>query len=173
MARSTAQDRRAEVVQAAIALFAQSGYHGTKTPAIAERVGVSQPYLFQLYPTKKAMFIAAWEAACDRIIATLTDAIATTPAEQRLSVLAASYDGLVTDDRDLLTIQVHAWAAATSDDEIAEATRRGVERLRDFAIEQLGIDRDQATRIISVMAFYNINASITLDSPRTARSVTS
>lgn len=64
---------------------------------------------------------------------------------------------------DLLTIQVHAWAAATSDDEIAAATRNGVERLRVLAIEHLDVNRAQATRMISVMAFYNINASINLD----------
>lgn len=151
------------MVDAAIALFAQSGYHGTKTSAIAEAVGVSQPYLFQLYPTKKAMFIAAWEAACERITSTLTTVIDATPPEQRLAALAATYDNLVADDHDLLTIQVHAWAAATTDDEIAAAVRAGVERLRSFAIEHLEIDQDQATRIISVMAFYNINASINLD----------
>lgn len=111
----------------------------------------------------KAMFIAAWEAACDRIVATLTAAVENTPAEERLPVLVASYDDLVAEDRDLLTIQVHAWAAATSDDEIAAATRNGVERLRALAIEHLDVNRDQATRMISVMAFYNINASINLD----------
>ena len=39
--------------------FAVTGYAGTSTEAIARRSGVSQPYLFQLFGTKKDLFIAA------------------------------------------------------------------------------------------------------------------
>jgi AcrR family transcriptional regulator len=165
MARSNAEDRRAQVINAAIALFAHAGYEGTKTSAIAARVGVSQPYLFQLFPTKKAIFIAAWHEACNRIIDTLARSVAETPRAQRLPVLAAAYDELVTTDRDLLTIQIHAWSASPSDPDIAEATRAGLERLQDAAIEQLGISADQATRLLADMAFYNISVGIAMRNP--------
>ena len=165
MARSNAEDRRAQVIDAAIALFAHTGFEGTKTSAIAARVGVSQPYLFQLFPTKKAIFIAAWHEACDRIVATLTKAVAETPRAQRLPVLATAYDELVSTDRDLLTIQIHAWSASASDPDIAEATRAGLERLEQSAIEQLGISADQATRLLADMAFYNISVGVHMRNP--------
>ncbi|MFE9251557.1 TetR/AcrR family transcriptional regulator [Streptomyces sp. NPDC007088] len=165
MARSNAEDRRAQVIDAAIALFAHAGYEGTRTSAIAARVGVSQPYLFQLFPTKKAIFIAAWRAACGRIVEALTAAVAQTPREQRLPVLAKAYDELVTTDRDLLTIQIHAWSASASDTDIAEATRAGIERLRESAIEQLGISADQSTRLLADMAFYNISVGVAIRHP--------
>jgi len=126
---------------------------------------VSQPYLFQLFPTKKAIFIAAWREACDRIIETLTRAVAETPRAQRLPVLATAYDRLVTTDRDLLTIQIHAWSASASDTDIAEATRAGLERLQDSAIEQLGISTDQATRLLADMALYNISVGVQMRNP--------
>ena len=57
--RKTAEIRREEIVEAAFAEFAERGLHGTSTDAIAQRAGVSQPYLFRLFGTKKDLFIAA------------------------------------------------------------------------------------------------------------------
>jgi AcrR family transcriptional regulator len=41
------------VLNAAIVEFARAGYAGTSTEAIATRAGISQPYLFRLFGTKK------------------------------------------------------------------------------------------------------------------------
>ena len=38
--------------------FAEGGYSGTSTESIARAVGVSQPYLFQLFGTKRELFLA-------------------------------------------------------------------------------------------------------------------
>jgi len=58
MVRMSAEERRESVVRAAMSEFAHGGYHGTSTEAIARRVGVSQPYLFRLFPNKQAIFLA-------------------------------------------------------------------------------------------------------------------
>jgi AcrR family transcriptional regulator len=50
MGRIGVQERRERVVRAAIAEFALTGYYGTSVEAIAMRVGVTQPYLFRLFP---------------------------------------------------------------------------------------------------------------------------
>lgn len=167
MVRSNADERRAQVVEAAIALFAHTGYEGTKTSAIAARVGVSQPYLFQLFPTKKAMFVAAWEEACARILRTLTDSVQDVPPERRLKALAAAYDELITTDRNLLTLQIHAWSASPADDDIARATRAGVEGLKQAAVEHLGLTGDQANRLLAEMSFYTISIGIGMRDPCT------
>ena len=60
--RLTADERRDAVIAAATVEFARGGYAGTSTQAIARRVGVSQPYLFQLYATKKDLFLATIRA---------------------------------------------------------------------------------------------------------------
>jgi len=59
--RHTAEERREEILQAAVVRFGTTGLHGTSTETIARDVGVSQPYLFRLYGTKKELFIAAVE----------------------------------------------------------------------------------------------------------------
>ncbi|WP_328841200.1 helix-turn-helix domain-containing protein [Streptomyces europaeiscabiei] len=59
MSRTGALERRESVNRAAITEFAIAGYHGTTTAAIARRVGVTHPYLFRLFPDKKAIFVAA------------------------------------------------------------------------------------------------------------------
>ena len=55
--RLTAGERREAVLEAAMAEFAHGGLHGTSTEAIAARAGISQPYLFKLFGTKKELFL--------------------------------------------------------------------------------------------------------------------
>src|SRR5207253_3654563 len=57
--RSTAAERRADVLDAALIEFAERGYEGTSTEDIARRAGISQPYLFRLFGTKKELFKAS------------------------------------------------------------------------------------------------------------------
>ena len=66
---SSAEARRDEVIEAAIIEFAERGLYGTSTDDIAMRAGISQPYIFRLFGTKKDLFIAASERICDRITA--------------------------------------------------------------------------------------------------------
>src|SRR5690242_20505696 len=56
--RLSAQERRADLLEAAVIEFAESGYHGTRTADIAARAGVSQPYVYALFPDKRALFLA-------------------------------------------------------------------------------------------------------------------
>ena len=64
---AVATDRRREVIDAAVAEFAEHGFHGASTPAIARRAGISQPYIYALFPSKKALFLAPHTRVVDRI----------------------------------------------------------------------------------------------------------
>src|SRR5262249_42141060 len=57
--RRTADERRAQVLEAAIHEFARHGLHQATTAAIAARANVSEPYLFALFRGKKDLFLAA------------------------------------------------------------------------------------------------------------------
>ena len=46
------------MLEAANVEFALRGLHGASTDAIARRAGISQPYLFRLFGSKKELFIA-------------------------------------------------------------------------------------------------------------------
>src|SRR3954466_7495653 len=65
--RLTADERRAEIIEAAVKAFAQGGLDGTSTDDIARIAGVSQPYLFRLFGTKRELFLAAVGRCFDRI----------------------------------------------------------------------------------------------------------
>ena len=45
----SAEERREDVLRAAAAAFADGGYQGTTTQDVAERAGISQPYIFRLF----------------------------------------------------------------------------------------------------------------------------
>ena len=65
--RMSADERREQVLGAAIRAFARSGYVGTSTDHVAREAGVSQPYVVRMFGTKLDLFLAVFERATDRI----------------------------------------------------------------------------------------------------------
>ena len=65
--RVPAAERREELIAAAVHEFARGGLHGTPVERIARRVGVAQPYVFSLFPTKRELFLAALERGFERV----------------------------------------------------------------------------------------------------------
>src|SRR3954447_11117347 len=57
--RLSAVERREDVIEAAMVEFAERGFEGASTEDIARRAGISQPYLFRLFGTKKELFKAS------------------------------------------------------------------------------------------------------------------
>ena len=105
------------------------------------RVGVSQPYLFQLFGTKKDLFIAAVRRAFERTVATFRTAAAEAgeDADQAeiLMAMGLAYHRLL-DDRSLLLMQMQAYAAC-DDEEIREVVRE--EMLRLVQLRAVGLGR--------------------------------
>jgi AcrR family transcriptional regulator len=125
-ARLTADERRTDVIAAASREFAARGYAGTSTQAIAERAGVSQPYLFQLFGTKKDLFLAAVHGCFARTRSTFEASARAAAAESSdptalLEAMGCSYHDLLR-DRDMLRLQLHAYAAC-DDPEIRTVVR--------------------------------------------------
>ena len=56
--RKSAEERRDDILQAALVEFAERGLHGASTEEIAKRAGISQPYVFRLFGSKKDLFKA-------------------------------------------------------------------------------------------------------------------
>ena len=56
--RKTKAERREEILDAAVAEFAAKGLHGASTDEIARLAGISQPYVFRLFGTKKELYMA-------------------------------------------------------------------------------------------------------------------
>ncbi len=97
MVRMTAEERRESVLRAAVPEFAVGGLAGTSTEAIAGRAGVSQPYLFRLFPSKKTLFLASVERTFALIEAAFREA-----ATDALAAMGAAYRDLLADRQLLL-----------------------------------------------------------------------
>lgn len=62
------------MIEAAVREFAEAGYAAASTAAIAERAGISQPYIYALFPSKRDLFLAAHDRVLGRIRATFREA---------------------------------------------------------------------------------------------------
>jgi AcrR family transcriptional regulator len=137
--RQTAAERRVAVLSAAVTEFAKSGYAGTSTDAIATRAGISQPYLFRLFGTKKDLFIATYDQVGTRIVNELSRAIEGLDGDEAMHAMGMAYLQLL-QDTELLQVQMHGYAAATGDPDIAAACRRTFEVLWQMVKDKLGLD---------------------------------
>lgn len=141
--RQTADARRESVIAAAIQEFAQGGYAGTSTVAIAQRVGVSQPRLFQLFGTKKDLFLAV-VGSCFSRVRTQFESVAqearmtTDDPTEILQAMGMAYCDLLA-DRDLLRLQMHAYAAC-DDPDVQELVRREWTGLYEAVVTASGAD---------------------------------
>jgi AcrR family transcriptional regulator len=132
--RLSKEERRREIVEAATREFAVGGLYGTPVETIAKRVGVSQPYLFQLFGTKRELFIAAVRRAFERTVATFRTAAAEAGEDADtktvLIAMGLAYHRLL-DDRNLLLMQMQAYAAC-GDEQVRDAVREEFLRLVRF-----------------------------------------
>jgi AcrR family transcriptional regulator len=118
----SAELRRDQVVRAAVAEFAVRGLEGTSTSDIAKRVGVSQPYLFRLFPTKRDLFIAAVEHGARQVRDVFTKAAEDQYGHAALAAMGEAYQDLLLADREVLNMQLQQFAAC-HDPEVQSAVR--------------------------------------------------
>jgi AcrR family transcriptional regulator len=131
--RSTAEARRATLVDRAVAVFARNGYHATPVTAVAAAAGISEAYALRLFSGKLGLFVAAVEACYDRILATLeaaAEGAADRDPQQLLETLGDAYAELIADGN-LLLLQVHAQSVSDVP-EVGAAVRAGYQRLVHF-----------------------------------------
>src|SRR4051812_4576850 len=126
--RMSAERRRELVLDAARAEFGHGGYDATTTEAIARRVGGSQPYLFRLFPSKKAIFLATVNHCFDQLDTMFETCAAGRTGEDALVAMGTAYNALL-DDRTVLQLQLQMWAMACRDDEVRALTRTRMARL--------------------------------------------
>jgi AcrR family transcriptional regulator len=126
--RRSADVRKASILRAAIVEFARSGYAGTSTESIAARAGISQPYIFRLFGTKKDLFCATYDAVTAAIEDAFVAAAQGLEGEDAMAAMELAYLELL-QDPDLLQVQLHGFVAAAADPDIAQACQETFRRL--------------------------------------------
>ena len=162
--RISREERRREIVEAAAREFAIGGLHGTPVEAIAKQVGVSQPYLFQLFGTKKALFIAAVQRTFERTVAAFRTAAADAGEDAGqadiLMTMGAAYQRML-DDRSLLLMQMQAYAAC-ADEEIRDVVRDEMLRLVNFVQSASGAPEAAVREWLAYGMLMNVVAAMDL-----------
>lgn len=147
--RVPAAERREELIAAAVHEFARGGLHGTPVERIARRVGVAQPYVFSLFPTKRELFLAALERGFERVADTFRRAAADyregrapEECEDVMQAMGMAYKALLASDRDYLMLQ-HQSYAACDDELVCARVRRRYAELIELARELSGADAER------------------------------
>ena len=159
--RSTAAERRDAVLAAAQAAFAQGGLHGTSTEGIAASAGISQPYLFRLFGTKKRLFVATIDRCMERTLELFRDAAGDLRGEEALEAMGKAYVRMVQSDRDMLLAQMQGYAAC-DDPEIRDAMRSGYGKLHLFVETASGLDRASVSAWFAKGMLLNVVAAMDL-----------
>jgi AcrR family transcriptional regulator len=147
---SDADTRREAIVEAALLAFADSGFAATPVTAVATRAGISQAYVFKLFPTKEELFVAAVERCFTRIEETMERSAQTVPDGNADDILFAMGDGYASliADRTILMIQVHAQSASDVP-AIRDVLRAGLKRIVTYVKQRSGAGDEAVQRFIA------------------------
>ncbi|GAB4587262.1 TetR/AcrR family transcriptional regulator [Nocardia sp. IFM 10818] len=165
--RMTASERGEQVLAAAIAAFAESGYAATKTDEIARRAGVSQPYVIRLFGTKQQLFLAVSERACDRIEEVFrTSAEAADPgadAADKLLAMGEGYEVFLAEP-ELPLILLHSFSAS-ADPAIGDQIRDRYGRMYHLVRELTGASIAQTRQFMATGMLLTVMGAMRVTGP--------
>jgi AcrR family transcriptional regulator len=141
-ARLPAPVRREQILDAAIEVFARSGYRDAGTAVIAARLGVSEPTLFRHFPTKRALYLAAIDRSAEVLIGRWRELAAAAPtALAALFAVGEWYFGELARDSRHLLLRFRSYGE-TADVDVADRVRRHFVTVFDLVLELFTRARD-------------------------------
>jgi len=149
--RMTADERREQILQAALIAFAKGGYAGTTTDQVAREAGVSQPYVVRLFGGKQQLFDELYSRASHRVIAALA---AVPPGPDAKQEMGEAYAGLLA-DRNLLLLLMHGFAAG-SEPEVGRLARWTLSEAFRLYLERTGQGPDEARVFVAHGMLINV-----------------
>src|SRR5947207_3309352 len=158
--RQSAEERREAVLDAAQIEFAARGLHGGSTEEIAKRAGISQPYVFRLFGSKKDLFKAAVARCLRETLETFQRAAEGKRGEEALTAMGEAYMQLLA-DRTRLRAQMQAYAAC-DDPDIRAIVRDGYGDLVAYVERVSGLPPDEVSRFFANGMLINVLASMGL-----------
>jgi AcrR family transcriptional regulator len=163
--RVPAAERRDALIDAAVEEFAHTGLHGTPVDRIARRVGVAQPYVFSLFPTKRDLFIAAVDRCFGRVkqifgqAALEFDPATAEPQATVLKAIGDSYVQLLGADRLVLMLQLQAYAAC-DDEVIREHVHAAYAGLKQHIMDLSGTDPTTLDEFLAFGMYLSVQAAV-------------
>ena len=163
--RKSKEARREEILDAALGVFAEHGLHGASTEEIAKRAGISQPYVFRLFGTKKELYLAVVARCFRQTLELMQRAAEGKRGEEALRAIGQAYGAQLASDRVYLRAQMQAYAAS-EDPEIAEVVRNGYGDLVTYVERVSGASAEEVSAFFAHGMLMNVLASMrALDEP--------
>jgi AcrR family transcriptional regulator len=162
--RMSAEERREQVLDAAMALVAQRGFDATPTLAIAEAAGISHAYLFRLFGSKEDLAVAL-VGRCNALVHARFEHAATAArarGEDPGMAMGTAYSELLL-DRDVVLVQLHAYAASPTHPEIRAAMRESFRDLVAVVQDPGGLPEDEVRPFFATGMLMNV--AVALDLP--------
>ena len=159
--RTSSEERREQVIEAAVKEFAAHGFHAASTGGIAKRAGISQPYIYALFPNKHELFLATHRHVVARIRNAFGEAARGKDGpEAKLDAMAGAYMELL-DDRDEILVQMQAHAAA-GDPALREPVRAEFTALFEFVRSTTGAPEERVRDLFAAGMLLNVVAALEL-----------
>lgn len=158
MGSVTRKNRREDILEAGIEVFAKQGYYTTTTAHIAEKAGISQPYVFRFFKTKEELFLAALERAYERILQAFKNV--ETGSEQLGMQMVQTYEALSRSHPNEVSLQMIG--IAITEEAVRKCTREWLTRIRNYVLERFksaGIEN--AEREVTMFIAMGILCNIT------------
>jgi len=146
--RLSSDERREQILLAAIAVFGARGYVGATTDEVARAAEVSQPYVVRLFGTKENLFLAAMDDALARMMKSFRAALAPDTSEQPATKrIGNAYIELLS-IRGLHQTLAHSYLLG-SHPVIGPAARAGFTMVWSFFREEAGLDTETARSFLA------------------------
>jgi AcrR family transcriptional regulator len=160
--RKSAEERREAVLDAALEEFSARGLDGASTEAIASKAGISQPYVFRLFGTKKELFTAVVSRCFRETLELFQRAAEGKRGQEALEAMGDAYIHELLPDRTRLRGQMQAYAAC-EDPEIREVVRNGYGDLVAYAERVSGMPPEAISHFFATGMLLNVIASMGLE----------
>ena len=120
---SSTAPRVAQIHEAALALFAQRGYHETTMDNIVERTGLSKGTLYWYFESKQDLLISLFRQVMQELMGAWREAIDTggETAEEKLHASLAFFRSRAEQMTTIFGILIEAWSLSRRDDVMVEA----------------------------------------------------
>ncbi len=153
--RMSSDERREQIIEAALAVFGARGYEGTTTDEVARRAGVSQPYVVRLFGSKESLFLSALQRAIDEMMDAFREALADEASGEPIARrVGDAYIGLLR-VRGLHQTLSHAWLLG-SHPVIGPAGRQGFARVWRMFRDEAGMSAEEARVFLAEGMLINV-----------------
>ena len=124
--------RREEILEIAVRLFAERGYHGVSMDDIGAAAGVTGPALYHHFAGKESMLVAALTPVCEDLLAGGRERVTANPGDPRaaLESLVDFHVAFALDKPAVIAVHLHEL------DRLPEEPRRQIRRLQRLYVEE-------------------------------------